>query len=74
MIVKKHLGILGCTPTARLFPNNKHLYCKNCKSTPDHLSEKEYFVPLKWYQWSRYGETAIWKICSDCYTPLEVRS
>lgn len=71
--VKKHLGIYGYKPSARIHMNVDSLYCENCRAIPDYTSTKEYFVPSKWYQLSRCLDTCTWIICSDCYTPLRVK-
>lgn len=72
-IIKKHLGIYGYKPSARIHSNTESLYCDNCKSIPQFTSTKEYFKPTKWYQFSNCLETCDWIICSDCYTPLKVK-
>lgn len=71
--VKKHLGIYGYKPSARIHSNIDSLYCSNCESAPRFTSTKEYFVPSKWYRFSNRLDTCTWIICSDCYTPLKVK-
>lgn len=67
-MVKKHLGIIGYKPSAKLVKNNDNLYCNVCDNVPMNLSHKEWFQNGKSFDF----HTCDWLTCSVCFTPLKI--